>query len=78
MLGHCFVMQYLVSFLVLQSSRRGRESSLLYFRHVVVSVRVSSLQCLWVVLQCVIVVSPGHTHLLRPCTSLISTRTDLC
>ena len=33
MFGPCFVMQYFVSFLVLQSSRRGRgrESCLLYF-----------------------------------------------
>ena len=31
MYGTCFVMQYLVSFLVLQSSCRERESWLLYF-----------------------------------------------
>ena len=30
-LGPCFVMQYFVSFLVLQSSRWGKESLLLYF-----------------------------------------------
>ena len=31
MLGPCFVIQYVVSFLVLQLSRLGRESWLLYF-----------------------------------------------
>ena len=33
MFGHSFVMQYLVSFLVLQSSRWGRECLLLYFNY---------------------------------------------
>ena len=31
MFDPCFVMQYVVSFLVMQSSCRGRESWLLYF-----------------------------------------------
>ena len=48
--GPCFVMQYLVSYLVFQSSPRGRECWLLYFNCVLAVVRllvfcVSSLFC---------------------------------
>ena len=37
MFGLCFVMHYLVSYLVLQSSRWGREGWLLYFNCVLMS-----------------------------------------
>ena len=51
-----FVVQYLVWFQVLHSSRRGRQSFLLYF--------IKRLLVPWVGVQCVIVASPGHPHLL--------------
>ena len=61
--GPCFVVQYLVSFLVLRSSRRGRESEsragclkLLFVRALCLFLRVR-----WVGLQCMIVVFPDHT-----------------
>ena len=54
MFGSCSVMQYLVSFLVLQSSRRL----------VAVSVLCLFFPMPWLGMQCVIVVFPGHTHLL--------------
>ena len=51
-LGLSFVLQYLVSFLVLQSSGRGRESWLLYFCcsecHVAVIILLLFLAVLWV------------------------------
>ena len=62
-----FVIHYLVSFLVLQSSLRGRNGCLLCFN------RLSRVSCLsvfcgsssrWVGLQCVTVVSLDHTQLL--------------
>ena len=43
MLGPCFVLQYFVSFLVLQSSRWGRESYLLYFCCVLIVMSLLSL-----------------------------------
>ena len=49
--GLCFIMNYFVSFLFLQSSWRGRE--LLAF-----------IVFPWVGLQCVIVAFPDHLHLL--------------
>ena len=66
----CFVMHYLVSFLVLQSSLRRRESWLLYF---LVIVFLMSYDCkdsealphgALVGLKCTIEVFPDHTHLL--------------
>ena len=66
--GPCFLMQYLTSFLVLQLSRWGRESWLLYFNchfdAMWLFVFCVSLTVLWVGLQCVIGAFPGHTHLL--------------
>ena len=56
-------MQYLVSFLVLQSSRRGRERWFLkncFLCHGTVSAMCLFLAVQWVGLQCVIVVFPGH------------------
>ena len=57
-------MQYLVSFLVLQSSRPGKENWLLYFNHVAVSVLSLFLTVPWVSLQYVMLAFPGYTHLL--------------
>ena len=65
--GPCFVMQNVLSVLVLQSSWWGRESWLLYFNclpDVALSVLWLFLTVPWVGLQCVIVVFPDHTHLL--------------
>ena len=61
-------MHYFVSFLVLQSSWRGRESWLLCFAclsciFVAVDVLWLFLTVPWVGLQCIIVVFPDHTHL---------------
>ena len=75
--GSCFDMQYLpvVSFLVLQSSRRGRQSWLLYFGlsslcRVTVSVLWDFLIKPWVGLLCVIVVFPDHTHFVQQESSI--------
>ena len=68
MFGSCFVMQYYVSFLILQSSCRGRESLLLYLYCLIVGVIWPFLIVLWVDLQCVVVVFSDHTHLLFDCT----------
>ena len=65
----CFVMDYFVTFLVLQSSWRGRDSWLLAF---IVLQSLVTVNVLWifltvplVYLQCLIaVVFPDHTHLL--------------
>ena len=64
MFSSCFVMQYLMSYLVLQSSHRGRDSWLLYFNCVAVSVVCLFPTVPLVGLQCVIVAFPGHTHTL--------------
>ena len=66
-LGSCFVVQYFVSFLVLQLSHCGRESWLLYFCgilncHVSVVILCLFLTVPWVGLYCVIVAFPGQTH----------------
>ena len=66
----CFVVQYFVSFLVLQSSYRGRESWLLCFilsneSLVTANVLWHFLIVPWVGLHCVIVVFPDHTHFLN-------------
>ena len=61
--GPCFVVQYLVSFLVLQSSHWGRERWLLkncFKCHVTVSALCLFLTVQCVGLQCVIVVFPSH------------------
>ena len=65
MFGPCFIMQYFVSFPVLQLSHYGKVTWLLYFSCVLGMwllvfhfVRVS-----WVCQQLVIVAFPGHTHL---------------
>ena len=50
-----FAMQYLVSFLIVHSSRRGRESLLRRCYHVAVSVMCLFLAVPWVDLQCVAV-----------------------
>ena len=72
MFGPCFVMQYFVSFLVLQSYRRGRERerelfALLHFSFCLhVAVSVSCLFSWYRGLVCsefVIVAFPSHTHL---------------
>ena len=63
--GPCFV-QYLVSFIVLQSSRWGRETWLLkncFKCHVTVSALCFFLTVQCVGLQCVFVVFPSHTPL---------------
>ena len=57
--GPYFVVEYFVSFLVLQSPRRGRESRLLYFKCVLAVVRqlvpcVSSSRCHGLVCNCYI------------------------
>ena len=57
-------MHYFMSFLVLQSSRRGRESLLLCY-YCLLDVLLLQIPCSsWVSLQFVIVVFPDHTHLL--------------
>ena len=53
-----------MSILVLQSSRRGRESWLLCYYCLTINVMWLFLTMLWVGLQYVIVVFPDHTHLL--------------
>ena len=58
----CFVVQYLVSFIVLQSSWWGKESWLLYFNHLADVLWLFFLTVLWVGLQCVIVVFPDHAR----------------
>ena len=70
MFGPCFVMQYFVSFLVLQSScPRKRESPLLYFTFLfaymgLLVFRVSSSWYRGLVCSgFVIVAFPSHTHL---------------
>ena len=75
--GPCFVIQYLVSFLVFQSSYCERESWLLYFNSIpavlwllvrlyVIMFCVSSSQCHGLIdLQCMIVVFPGQAHFFR-------------
>ena len=64
----CFVMHYVVYFLVLQSSRRARELVplllLSYGCLVTVNVLWLFLSVPWVGLQFVIVVFPDYTHLL--------------
>ena len=64
--GTCFVMQYLVFFLVLQSSCWGRESWLLYFIafkcHVTVIVLCLFLTVPLVCLQFLTVAFPRHTY----------------
>ena len=64
--GSCFVVQYLVSFLVLQSSCWGRERWLLkscFKCNVTVSALCLFLTVQCVSLKCVIVVFPSHTPL---------------
>ena len=67
--GPCFVMQYLVSFLVLQSFRGGRKRACCFTLIVFLllcgckfsmSLRRSAVVGLWFV----IVIFPGHNHLL--------------
>ena len=63
-------MQYLVSFLVLQSSHWGRERWLLkncFKCHVTVSALCLFLAVQCVGLQCVIVVFPSHTPMIKNC-----------
>ena len=62
--GICYVLHYLVSFLVLQSSSRGKESWLIALIVATVSVVLLFLTVPWVGLQCVIVKFPDHTHFL--------------
>ena len=60
-------MHYFVSFLVLQSSWRGRESWLLLLScrcFVTMEVMWLFVAVPWVDLQCVVVLFPDHTHLL--------------
>ena len=66
----CFVVHYFVSFLALQSSLRGRERAdgfaFMSSRCLVtVNVLWLFLKVPWVCLQCLIVVFPDHTHLLK-------------
>ena len=60
--GPCFVLQYLVSFLVLLSSRWGRESWLLYSYCFHISVINCSVSFSHGALVCVVVAFSGHTH----------------
>ena len=65
MFSHGFVMQYLVSFLDLQSSRWGRKSRLLFYNYVISAMLL--LEFLFfavprVGLWSVIVAITGHTH----------------
>ena len=68
--GLCFGMHYFMSFLVLQSSCRVRESWLLLCFYCLsdvfftVDAQWLFLTVTWVGLQCVIVVFPHYTHLL--------------
>ena len=65
MFGPCFVLLYLVSFLVLQSYLYGRERWLLYFNCLPGALySVFFVMVPWVGLQCVIMEFPDHTHLL--------------
>ena len=69
MFGPCFIMHYLVSFLVLQSSRCGREPAgcltyLFLCCHLSVGVLCIFPTVPWVSLQCATVAFPGHSHLL--------------
>ena len=60
MFGPCFVMHYLVSFLVLQSSRRGRVSCLFYLNCVLARIMLlASSLCFFLVIP-VIMVFPGN------------------
>ena len=65
MLVLCFVVQYIVSFLVLQSSQLGERERvalpLLSPRCHVAAIVLCTVQ--WVGLQCVFLVFSGHTHL---------------
>ena len=68
MFGPCIVVQYFVSFLVLQSSRWEREGWLHNFKfssgcYVAVIVLCLFLTVPWVSLWCVIIAFPCHTHL---------------
>ena len=68
MLGPCFVVQYFVCFLVLQSSSWGRERRLLYFRcfpDVTFTFLCVFLAEPWVGPCSVIVAFSGHTGLLE-------------
>ena len=60
MFGNCFVMQELVSFLILRSFNISAELSALCI--VAVSVFWLFLAVLWVGLKCVTVVYPGHNN----------------
>ena len=62
MFGSCLVMQYLVSFLFLQSPRRERESLAPYCCHVDVSILCLFHTVPWVGVQCVIMAFPGRTN----------------
>ena len=64
-LDPCFVMQYFVSFLVLQSSHCGREIILFALFYCLLCVMwMLSFIAFSVGLQCVIVSFPDHTHVL--------------
>ena len=71
----CFVVQYFVSFPVLQLSHWERESWSFYFCCADVILLCLFLKVLWVDMQCVSVTFPGHTHLLFGmtviCTSIL-------
>ena len=71
MIGPCFIMQYLVSDLVFQSSRGGRVSGMLCFKCLFFAVPLVGLQC-------VIVAFHGHTHLrFTPRKYVTSAKTNL-
>ena len=59
----CFVMQYLVSFVVLQSSRCGEKSWLFYFNYVLFYLWLLEFCALSVGLWSVIMSFPDHSHL---------------
>ena len=74
------ILSVLSSFAII-SPRKRELVALLAFSSwcpVTVIVFVFSSRCLWVGLQCVIVVFPGHTPLLCPCISFIPPQTHLC
>ena len=58
-----FVMQYLVSFLVLQSSPGGGKSWLLYFNYVLFDLWLLGFCAFSVGMWSVIVAFPDHAHL---------------
>ena len=67
MFGPYYSVHYLVLFPVLQSSRLGKESSMIYLNclycHLTFSFQLLFLMVPLVVQQCMILAFPGHTHL---------------